>query len=110
MSSTSILRNACVSIRDRRINARKVRRIITELIDVHGAPEHIHSDNGSEFIEKDLHAWLAENQIKTLNIDLGSPWQNGYTESFNTRFLSSLKRNLKKNHQPIQTNESSGSV
>ena len=39
---------------DQRINAREVRRIISELIDVHGAPEHIRSDNGSEFIEGDL--------------------------------------------------------
>jgi transposase InsO family protein len=40
----------CIYV-DRRINARKVRRIISELIDIHGAPEHIRSDNGSEFIE-----------------------------------------------------------
>jgi transposase InsO family protein len=75
----------CIYV-DRRINARKVRRIISELIDIHGAPEHIRSDNGSEFIEKDLHAWLADNQIKTLYIEPGSPWQNGYIESFNARF------------------------
>ena len=75
----------CIYV-DRRINARKVRRIISELIDIHGAPEHIRSDNGSEFIERDLRDWLAQNQIKTLYIELGSPWQNGYIESFNARF------------------------
>ena len=75
----------CIYV-DRGIDARKVRRIISELIDVHGAPEHIRSDNGSEFIEKDLRAWLTENQIKTLYIEPGSPWQNGYIESFNARF------------------------
>ena len=69
----------------RRINARKVRRVMADLIDLHGAPEHIRSDNGSEFIEGNLRAWLAENKIKTLYIEPGSPWQNGYIESFNAR-------------------------
>ena len=72
----------CIHV-DRRINARKVRRIISNLIDVHGAPEHIRSDNGPEFIERDLREWLAENKIKTLYINPGSPWQNGFIESFN---------------------------
>ena len=74
----------CIHV-DRRINARKVRQIISNLIDVHGAPEHIRSDNGSEFIERGLREWLAENKIKTLYIDPGSPWQNGFIESFNAR-------------------------
>ena len=71
---------------DRRINARKVRRIMSALIERHGAPEHIRSDNGSEFIESGLRSWLAKNRIKTLYIEPGSPWQNGYVESFNARF------------------------
>ena len=50
-----------------------------------GTPEHIRSDNGSEFIERGLREWLAENEIKTLYIDAGCPWQNGYIESFNAR-------------------------
>ena len=75
----------CIHV-DRRINARKVRQVLSELIDIHGAPEHIRSDNGSEFIECNLRTWLAQNQIKTLYIDPGSPWQNGYIESFNARF------------------------
>jgi transposase InsO family protein len=76
----------CIHV-DRRINARKVRQIVSELIDVHGAPEHIRSDNGSEFIERNLREWLAENQIKTLYIDPISPWQNGFIQSFNARLL-----------------------
>ena len=71
---------------DRRINARKVRRITSALIERHGVPEHIRSDNGSEFIERGLRHWLAENRIKTLYIEPVSPWQNGYVESFNARF------------------------
>ena len=54
-------------------------------IELHGAPPYIRSDNGSEFIEGNLRAWLAENKIKTIYIDPGSPWQNGYIESFNAR-------------------------
>ena len=45
---------------------RKVKKIFSKLIDEHGAPKHIRSDNGSEFIERGLREWLAENEIKTL--------------------------------------------
>ena len=55
------------------------------MVDVYGAPEHIRSDHGSELIEKDLRIWIAENHIKTLYIDPGSPWRNGFIESFNAR-------------------------
>ena len=51
----------------------------------HGAPEYLRSDNGPEFIERKLQAWLARQRIKTIYIDPGSPWQNGYMESFNAR-------------------------
>ena len=56
-----------------------------ELVDAYGAPEHIRSDNGSEFIEKGLRQWLSNESIKTLYIEPGSPWQNGFIESFNVR-------------------------
>ena len=52
----------------------------------YGIPEHIRSDNGSEFIAQKIQEWLKESQIKTLYIDPGSPWQNGYIESFHSRF------------------------
>jgi len=74
----------CIHV-DRQINARKVKKIFSKLIDEHGAPKHIRSDNGSEFIERSLREWLAENEIKTLYIEAGCPWQNGYIESFNAR-------------------------
>jgi len=74
---------------DRRINTRKARRIMSALIERHGAPEHIRSDNGSEFIESGLRSWLAKNRIKTLYIEPGSPWSRRcgrHVKSFNARF------------------------
>ena len=71
---------------DRRIRATTVRDQLFRLIERHGAPEYIRSDNGSEFIEKSLQAWLKTLEIKTLFIEPGSPWQNGYIESFHSRF------------------------
>ncbi len=50
-----------------------------------GVPEHLRSDNGPEFVAKDLRQWLAETGAKTLYIEPGSPWENGYCESFNSR-------------------------
>ena len=46
-------------------------------------PEHIRSDNGPEFIAKQLRQWLAKVGTRTLSIEPGSPWENGYCESFN---------------------------
>ena len=74
----------CIHV-DRRINAHGVKRIIAQTIRQHGAPQFIRSDNGSEFIEKDLRQWLKDLHIDTLYIEPGSPWQNGYIESFNAR-------------------------
>ncbi len=48
-------------------------------------PEHIRSDNGPEFVAKDLRAWLTRMGCRTLFIEPGSPWENGYCESFNGR-------------------------
>ena len=47
---------------------------------------HIRSDNGTEFIAQKIQAWLSKSQIKTLYIEPGSPGQNGYIESFHSRF------------------------
>ena len=48
-----------------------------------GIPEHIRSDNGPEFVAKELRQWLAKVGTGTLYIEPGSPWENGYCESFN---------------------------
>jgi putative transposase len=55
------------------------------LMVVKGVPEHIRSDNGPEFVAKDLRKWLADTGAKTLYIEPGSPWENGYCESFNSK-------------------------
>ena len=48
-------------------------------------PEHLPSDNGPEFVARDLRKWLADTGAKTLYIEPGSPWENGYCESFNSK-------------------------
>ena len=63
-------------------------RVISALADVmvmKGVPEHLRSDNGPEFVAKDLRNWLANTGAKTLYIEPGSPWENGYCESFNSK-------------------------
>ena len=70
----------------RNIGSRKVQEVMSELIARHGAPGHIRSDNGPEFVAKSLQAWLKYENIKTLYIDPGCPWQNGYVESFHDKF------------------------
>ena len=70
----------------RQIKAQDVLNQLFRLIQKHGVPRYIRSDNGSEFIERALQGWLHSAGIKTLYIDPGSPWQNGYIESFHSRF------------------------
>jgi putative transposase len=50
-----------------------------------GVPEHLRSDNGPEFVAKDLRQWLTDTGTKTMYIEPGSPWENGYCESFNSK-------------------------
>ena len=50
-----------------------------------GSPAYLRSNNGPEFIAKKIQQWLAANQIKTIYIEPGSPWQNGFVESFHGR-------------------------
>ena len=59
--------------------------VLTELFSTRGIPDHIRSDNVAEFTAKPIRAWLARLGIKTLHIELSSPGENGYNESFNGR-------------------------
>jgi transposase InsO family protein len=63
-----------------------VLQLLQEAVEENGPPEFIRSDNGPELIARAIQDWLAENKIKTIYIDPGCPWQNGYAESFNSRF------------------------
>lgn len=56
---------------------------LTELFVRHGPPEHIRSDNGSEFTARVVRQWLKRIGVRTLFIEPGSPWGNGYSESLN---------------------------
>lgn len=56
----------------------------------HGVPACIRSDNGPEFTAKKVRAWLASIGVKTLFIEPGSPWENGYRENFNGRLRDEL--------------------
>ena len=55
-----------------------------------GVPDHIRSDNGSEFAAKRVREWLERVGVKTLYIKPGSPWENGYVESFNGKLRDEL--------------------
>ncbi len=55
-----------------------------------GVPEHIRSDNGPEFTAKSVRKWLNRVGVKTLFIETGSPWENGYIESFNSKLRDEL--------------------
>jgi putative transposase len=63
--------------------AERVIEVLKRLVEEHGAPAYIRSDNGPEFIALALRLWLAGQEVQTLYIDPGSPWQNGREERFN---------------------------
>ena len=56
----------------------------------YGIPEHIHSDNGPEMVAKVLRQWLKRLATETIYITPGSPWENGYCESFNGKLRDEL--------------------
>lgn len=67
----------------RKLKSEDVLAKLTELFVSRGVPEHIRSDNGSEFTAKEVRRWLSNLGVRTLYIEPGSPWENGYCESFN---------------------------
>lgn len=70
----------------RSLTAKEVKNILGLLFAIHGRPENLRSDNGPEFIAKELRKWLKREHVNTHYIEPGSPWQNGYGESFNSIF------------------------
>lgn len=72
----------------RSMTSRQVVRTLEALFKAHGAPAALRSDNGPEFIAARVKEVLAERGTETLYVEPGSPWQNGYVESFNSRFAA----------------------
>jgi transposase InsO family protein len=81
----------CLSIKiGRKMRGGDVIKELERLITLHGPPQHIRSDNGPEFIAKAVRRMLKETETKILYIEPGAPWENGYAESFNSRFRDEL--------------------
>lgn len=76
-------RECLASVVARRIRSQDVLLILADLFLSRGIPSHIRSDNGPEFIARKLRHWLTALQVAPLYIEPGSPWENGYCESFN---------------------------
>ena len=75
---------------ERRISSQDVIDQLFNLFIFRGIPEHIRSDNGPEFTAKVVRSWLNRLGVKTLFIEPGSPWENGYIESFNGKLRDEL--------------------
>lgn len=74
----------------RRLTSDDVLQVLTDLFVDRGPPDHIRSDNGPEFVAKEVRGWLGRVGVKTLFIEPGSPWENGYNESFNGKLRDEL--------------------
>ena len=74
----------------RRISSQDVLEELYKLFLFHGVPEYIRSDNGAEFTAKAVRTWLSQLGVKILFIEPGSPWVNGYIESFNGKMRDEL--------------------
>ena len=64
--------------------------VIEEAMETHGVPGHLRSDNGPEFIAYTLQDWLKQQQVKTLYINPGSPWEQAWIESFHDKLRDEL--------------------
>jgi transposase InsO family protein len=74
----------CLAIRvARRLESYEVIETLADVMVWRGIPDHIRSDNGPEFVAQELRKWLGKVGTGTLYIEPGSPWENGYCESFN---------------------------
>jgi putative transposase len=68
------------------IRSRRVIEVLARLVSERGAPKHLRSDNGPEFVSRAILQWICDQGISTALIDPGKPWQNGVIESFNGKF------------------------
>jgi putative transposase len=81
----------CLAIRvARKLKAIDVIDALSDLFILRGVPSHIRSDHGPEFVAKAVQDWITAVGAKTASIAPGSPWENGYIESFNARLRDEL--------------------
>jgi putative transposase len=81
----------CLAIKvDRTLKAFDVIEQLADLFVARGTPDFLRSDNGSEFTALVVRGWLERLGVRTLYIEPGSPWENGYIESFNGKFRDEL--------------------
>ena len=81
----------CLALEVRRgMTAQAVSVVLSEVVRQRGAPAHLRSDNGPEFIAQAIRAWMAGAGLETLYIAPGAPWENGYAESFNSKVRDEL--------------------
>lgn len=73
----------------RRMTSQDIIEVLRGLFLAHGVPQHLRSDNGPEFIATALRAWLERSAVGPLYIEPGSPWENGYAESFHSKLRTS---------------------
>ena len=79
-----------IIISQRKLNSTDVIDALTDLFILRGVPAFVRSDNGPEFVAKIVRDWINAVGAKTAYIVPGSPWENGYCESFNARFRDEL--------------------
>jgi transposase InsO family protein len=81
----------CLAIRvSRKLKSIDVIDVLSDLFILRGVPSHVRSDNGPEFVARAVQEWIAAVGAKTAYIQPGSPWENGYVESFNARLRDEL--------------------
>jgi transposase InsO family protein len=81
----------CLAIRvERRLGSADVIGVASDLFILRGVPEHVRSDNGPEFVAEAVQGWIAAVGARTAYIAPGSPWENGFVESFNARLRDEL--------------------
>ncbi len=74
----------------RRLNAMDVLETLADAMLCRGRPDYLRSDNGPEFVARALRSWVANVGTQTAYIEPGSPWENGYCESFNSKLRDEL--------------------
>jgi transposase InsO family protein len=81
----------CLALRaERSMRSEEVLEVLDDLFVLRGIPEHIRSDNGPEMTAEVVRSWLKTLEVRPLYIEPGSPWENGYVESFHGRLRDEL--------------------